>query len=131
MAQQINLFEVLSIDEEVNKEFNDFFTKFDLLPLFTNEHRTGKITVTYTDARSVIMSGGSYNKELKKFKDVLTYAQDNKKYESAVFKIIYGVKTFQGLMNKIKKVRRYIQHEIQINHAYNTWNIVFYSDQLQ
>lgn len=131
MKQVIQVFDYKFMDDELEDEFNDFFTHFDLLSLFTNEHRAGKITVSYAEARSVINSGGAYNKVFKEFHDKLAYAQDNKKYEQAVFSILYGAKSLTKVMNRIKKLNRFIDHEVKAEHAYNTWNIVFYSDTLR
>lgn len=130
MKQVIQVFDYKFIDDELEDNFNDFFTNFDLLALFTNEHRTGKISVSYVEARSVINPGGAYNKVLKDFHDKLSYAQGNKKYEQAIFQIIYGAKSFTTVMNRIKKLNRFIDNEINIEHSYNTWNIVFYDNSL-
>jgi hypothetical protein len=105
---KIEIFDLISMDDDINNEFNDFFYKYDLLALFTNEHRAGSIRVTDLDARSVINEGYSYNVTLKKFKDYLLMAQDNKSYEEAIFKIIYNARSFQGLINQIKRLMEYI-----------------------
>lgn len=131
MIPKLEIFEVTTVNEELEKEFNDFFTKWDLLPMFTNAHRTGTIRVSDSDARAVINSGGAYNKDLKKFSEIMDYAQDNKMYEQAVFSVIYGVKSFQKLMSNVRKVINYIEREIYTEHQYNRWNIVYYTEQLR
>ena len=130
MIPKLQVFEVLTVDEELAKEFNDFFTKWDLLPLFTNEHRTGKIKVTDADARAVTNHGGAYNKDLKLFSELMDYAQDNKSYEQALFKVLYGAKSFQKLMNNIRNVSKHIRNEIQQDRQHNRWNIVFYDKRI-
>ena len=130
MIPKLQVFEILTVNDELAKEFNDFFTKWDLLPLFTDEHRTGKIKVTDSDARAVTNHGGAYNKQLKEFSELMDYAQDNKSYQEALFKVLHGAKSFQKLMNNIKKVSRYVKNEIQTDRQHNRWNIVFYDKKL-
>lgn len=128
--EKFNLFSPLFNNDELEEEFNNFFYKYNLVPLFTNEHRTSPITVTYLDARSTVKPGGSYHEQLKDFSDVLNMANDNKMYESSVFKIIYQAKTFQSLMKNIKKVKEYIESDIDEKHLFNTWNIVWYNKEV-
>ena len=127
---KIQLFEVLSMDDEVNREFNNFFYKWDLIPLTNNDHKTGNIRVTDNDARAVINYGGAYNKDLKKFSEYLNYADDNKAYERAIFSIIDNVKSFQKLMINIRKVNRFIETQIALEDQHKQWNIVYYNDKL-
>lgn len=125
------IFEVTTVNDEVENEFHSFFTKWDLLPMLTDWNRTGTIKVTDSDARSVINSGGKYNKELKKFSELLDYAKDNKAYQRAMFTVIEGVKSFQKLMNNVRKITNYIEREIYLEHQYNRWNIVYYTEDLK
>ncbi len=126
MDNKFQIFEPRFNNDELEEEFNNFFHKYNLTPLFTNEHRAGSISVTYLDAKSVINAGGSYHETLKEFADLLSIANDNKAYEEALFKIIYEARSFQGLMITIKKLMKYIQ-TIDDNHLFNLWNIVFYN----
>lgn len=128
--ENLTIFETKFNNPELEQEFNNFFTKYNLLSLFTNEHRASQITVTYVDAKSLINKGGSYNKTFKAFTDYLNMAQDNKKYEEAIFKIIYNARTFQGLANQIKRLMQYIDSDIDDNHKFNTWNIVWYTKEV-
>ena len=125
--QRLQIFEPLFNNDELDQEFQNFFYKNGLTPLFTNEHRAGTISVTYIDAKSVVNKGGSYQKILKKFADYLVLAQDNKSYEEAIFEVIYKARTFQKLINNIKKVMAFIDSQIDSEHLFNTWNIVFYT----
>lgn len=126
LYDKFHIFEPRFNDEELEEEFNNFFHRYNLTPLFTNEHRAGSITVAWTDARSVVNPAGSYHKTLKEFADLLSIANDNKSYEEALFKIIYEARSFQGMMRTIKKLMQYIQTIIDDNHLFNLWNIVFY-----
>lgn len=130
MAEQLLIFEPLFKDEELREEFNDFWYKYDLMPLFTNEHRSTPITVTYVDARSVINTSGSYHKSLLEMSDLLTVGDDNKMYEEALFRVIYNARSFQSLMQNIRQILIYARTEIDQNHEFNTWNIVWYNKEL-
>ena len=129
MREKFHLFEYRFNDEELEKEFNNFFYKYNLTALFTNEHRAGNITVTWVDARSVINPTGSYHRILKDFADLLSIGNDNKAYEEALFKIIYEARSFQGMMNTIKKLMDYIK-TLDNDHKNNQWNIVFYNKEV-
>src|SRR5699024_12031917 len=104
MEDKFLIFEPRFNDEELESEFNNFFHKYNLTPLFTNEHRAGSISVTYVDARSVINTTGSYHKTIKEFCDLLIIENDHKSYEKSLLKIIYEQISFQGLIKSIKKL---------------------------
>ena len=129
MDQNFTIFEPRFNNQELENEFNDFFHRYNLTALFTNEHRAGSITVTYLDARSVLNPDGSYHNTLKEFGDILSMANDNKSFEEALFKIIYEARSFQGLMRTIKKLMDYIK-SLDPNHLFNMWNIVFYNKEV-
>jgi len=129
MADKFQIFEPRFNNDELETEFNNFFHKYNLTSLFTNEHRAGSITVTYVDARSVINENGSYHNTLKEFADYLSIANDNKSYEEALFKIIYEARSFQGFMKTIKKLLDYMK-SIDPDHLFNLWNIVFYNKEV-
>ena len=140
MYEKFQIFEPRFNDDELETEFNNFFHKYNLTSLFTNEHRAGSISVSYVDARSVIASsghfsnvggervehGGSYHETLKEFADLLTIGNDNKSYEEALFKIIYESRSFQAFMKKIKDLLEYVK-SIDPENLQNLWNIVFYN----
>ena len=130
MEQKFFIFEYCFNNEELEKEFNDFFHINNLHSLFTNEHMAGSITVTYVDAKSVLNNGGAYNKVLKDFSELLTLANDNKSYEEAMFRIIYEARSFQGLIRKLKQLIDYIKN-IEDSKKHNTWNIVWYNKDLK
>ena len=126
MYEKFQIFETRFNDDELETEFNNFFHKYNLTALFTNEHRAGSISVTYVDARSVINTGGSYHNTLKEFADLLTIGNDNKSYEEALFKIIYESRSFQSFMKKIKDLLEYAK-SMDPENLNNLWNIVFYN----
>lgn len=126
---KLQVFEYRFNNEELENEFNNFFYKYNLTPLFTNEHRAGKITVTYLDARSIVNESGKYHELFKEFTDYLLLAQDNKSYEEAIFKILYESRSFQGLATRIRKIMKYIDG-IQEDRKFNIWNIVWYTKEV-
>ena len=126
MYEKFQIFEPRFNNEELEKEFNEFFYKYNLTSLFTNEHRAGSISLTYVDARSVINTGGSYHETLKEFADLLTIGNDNKSYEEALFKIIYEARSFQSFMKKIRDLLNYAK-TVDSEDLNNLWNIVFYN----
>ena len=123
---EINIFDFKFSNEELQNEFLNFFPKFDLMPLFTNEHRSNNISVTYLDARSVI-SNGKYARDLKDLSDILSLQTTNKSYEEAIFSIIYRASTFQKLMANIRKLNAEFA-KTEDGKIGNFWNIVFYSN---
>lgn len=131
MADKFQIFTPKYNNDELEEEFHNFFHKYNLTSLFTNEHRTSDITVTYVDARSVISTSGSYHNTLKEFADFLSIANDNKSYEEAVLRIIDKVSSFQALMNYIKKHINFIMSQIDDDHMWNMWNIIWYADELK
>ena len=130
VEQKFFIFEYRFNNEELEQEFNNFFHSNNLNPLFTNEHMAGSITVTYIDAKSVLNDGGSYQKTLKEFAELLTLANDNKSYEEAMFRIIYEARSFQALMRQLKKLIDYIK-TVDERYKHNTWNIVWYNKDLK
>lgn len=126
MYEKFQIFEPRFNDEELETEFNNFFHKYNLTALFTNEHRSGSISITYVDARSVINTSGSYHNTLKEFADLLTIGNDNKSYEEALFKIIFEARSFQSFMKKIRDLLNYAK-TVDSKDLNNLWNIVFYN----
>ena len=128
MIQHFQIFDELYNNEELSNEFHKFFYTNDLLPLFTNEHRAGTIRVTWTDARSVV-GDGAYAKDLHELSELLKIGIDNKKYEEAVFKILYEARSFQRMMNIIRDLIQY-HRTIEEKYKHNWWNIVYYTKTL-
>lgn len=129
MVELLYIFQPVFNNDELEGDFNNFFYSNNLIALFTNEHRAGTITYTYTDARSVINEKGRYAKDLKTFSDILSTAVDNKSYEEAIFKVIYNVSTFQKFMVNVRKIIRGYA-SVDNEHLFNFWNIVFYTKEI-
>lgn len=125
---KFQVFNVKSTNEEMENEFHAFFYKHNLTQLFTDEHLATPISVTDMDLRSVV-NNGKASKILKELSDLLTIGNDNKSYDEAMFKIINEARSFQSMMNKIKKLNSYIK-TIDERFKYNTWNIVWYKKDL-
>lgn len=112
-------------DDELEEEFHNFFYKYNLSPLFTNEHRAPAISVAWIDARSVISPTGSYHNQLKEFSDFLQMSTDNKSYEEVLFKILHSARTFQKMMQNIRKIMDEVK-SMPENFTFNMWNVVWY-----
>lgn len=130
MNNQINIFNIKFFDEELEKEFYKVFDVFDLHALFNEEKRAGEISVSDSEARALVNEGGAYRQNFKDMHDYLKLAEDNQKYEEAVFNIIYKANSLQKMNNQIKKTMDFIDHDIKPEHLFNTWNIVHYSKKL-
>ena len=152
MLSQIRIFDPKFNDDELYQEFLNFFETYGLLPLFTNEHRAGSITVTYVDARSVVLRAGDKDEILKspnekvrqkakfyqpkehgkdratllKFAEYLKLYNKNQMFEDDLFYIIYESKDFRQMIRRIKQMMNYIDHKISNDYKYNMWNIVWY-----
>lgn len=125
---KFTVFDPMFNNEELENEFHKFFYSNNLSPLFTNEHRTSPIKVTYIDARSVT-NNGSYASQLKDFSDILSIANSNQRYEEATFRILHKASTFQKMMNNIKKVLEEYR-TTDPKFLFNFWNIVYYNKDL-
>ena len=123
-----NVFNHNSSNEERIEEFEKFFIRFELEPLFTYENRMTSVTVGDIDLRAVV--NGRYTEDLKKLSDFIHIADDNKMYNSALFKMLYNQKTFSNFMKIVRKINDYIEHGIDDNRMGNTWNIVWYNEDL-
>lgn len=117
-----------SNNEERIEEFENFFIRYDLQPLFTHENRMTSVTVGDIDLRAVI--NGRYTEDLKKLSDFIHMADDNKMYESSLFKMLYQPTTFTSFMKIVRKINDYIEHGIDDDRLGNTWNIVWYNEDL-
>lgn len=126
---KFNVFDFKFDDEELEEEFNKFFYANNLTSLFTLEHRSTPISVTWVDARSVVRDKGTYAKTLVEFSNILVMAQDNKMYDDSVFKVIYNARSFQKLIQIMRDIIEFIR-TVDEEHLFNFWNIVFYTQPL-
>ena len=128
---KIILFDIKSMDQELEYKFYQFFKIYNLDPLFTDAHKTKQIPVSDNDLRAVVNPGGAYHNTLKYFADYLLVATDNQMVEEAIFRIIESKNSFRGMMNNLKKVKEEIETSINSKHMFNMWNIVWYNKDLQ
>ena len=130
---EFTIFDYKFNDEELEKEFEEFFITNNMLPMFTNEHRSTPITVSYVEARSVI-NGGAYAKKLQSIVDDIHSSTNNKKYEEEMFMMLYSSNSLSGMANNTEKIANYIDYirtdDIEGKREKNKWNIVFYNDDL-
>lgn len=126
---EFTVFDFMFNNEKLENDFIKFFKVNNLDPMFTNEHRTGPIKVYLPDAQSVINDKGKYAQNLRDISDLLSTAQNNKKYNEATFKILYTAKTFQKMMNNIKRILKQ-EERTWDKHKHNIWNIVYYNKDL-
>lgn len=124
MAQKLSVFDYNFNNPELEEEFNNFFFKNGLLPLFTDEHRSTPIKVGYSEAVGVIK--GAYKEDLKTLANKLMTAVDNKSYQEMMLKIIYNSGTVNNLMRRVRKLNDYIKNDILDKHQFNKWNITWY-----
>lgn len=123
---KLQVFEPVFDNEELEEEFNAFFYKHNLTPLFTNEHKHPYgVKVGWADAKSVV-NGTGYAKTLIEFSDYLSRANDNKMYEEATFRVLYECRDFNRLIKNIKRYMQYMD-TFENRHVFNSWNIVWYS----
>lgn len=119
-------------DDKTQEQFQLFFKEFNLLPLFSDAHRTGDIAVRLPDIQSVL-NNKTYAKELKEFSNILDIVgrdgKRNQNFNETIFRIIYNVGTFQKMMNRIKKFNNEYKNTA-LGLAHNFWNIVHYTDDL-
>ena len=126
---KFTVFETRFNNDELESEFHAFFYKNNLTALFTNEHRSSPITVTYLDAKAVVNTGGAYERPLKEFAEVLSMSNDNQMYEESIFRILEESRSFQAFVRKIKELTAYIK-QVTENKKHNVWNIVWYNKDL-
>ena len=132
---QFTVFDYAFDDEELEQEFEEFFITNNMLPMFTNEHRSTPISVSYVEARSVI-NGGAYAKKLQSIVDDIHSSTNNKKYEEEMFMILYKSNSVRGMALNHAKISDFIIHitdpsnDLEGKYEKNKWNIVFYNDDL-
>lgn len=126
---KIQIFHVRTMNDQIENDFYAFFYKYNLMPLFTDEHRTTNITVSDSDARAVINTGGAYHQPLKELAQLLTIQNNNDMFQEAMLKLIDTPKSFRKFMNNVKKVIAHLK-TITIDNKTRIWAIVFYMEDL-
>lgn len=126
------VFEYRFDNPELQEEFEKFFKINAIQPLFTNEHRSTPIYVSYVEAINIVKRG-TYAKKIEKLHDILHFATGNKKYEQAIFKMIYESRSIQKLANiseRAKELYNELLKTASEKKQENFWNIVFYTKEV-
>src|SRR5699024_3077070 len=110
--------------EELTKRFHRSFKKNDLDTLFTREHQSSHITVSDLEMRSLVNTGKTAD-PLLDVKDLLTMYPDNKRYDSAVLRLIDEPSSFTKFINNLRRLNTYYSM-MEPNYKENLWNIVYY-----
>ena len=118
------VFDTKSNDEELTKRFHRFFKINGLDPLFTREHQSSHITVSDLEMRSLVNTGKTAQ-PLLEVRDLLTMYTDNKRYDSAVLRLIDEPSSFTKFINNLKRLNTYYSM-IEPKFKENIWNIVYY-----
>lgn len=116
-------------DEELIEKFEDTIQRLDIEPLFTDEHRSTSISVSWAMLKNLVNGGSSYQ-VLKNFSDFIHTSDDNKMYASVMLRTLHQPNNFENLIKNIKEVNHYISHNIDEQHQHNKWNIVWYNEEL-
>lgn len=130
IVPEIILFDIRTINDELVKEFKNFFYRNNLMPLFTNEHKVSQIVVGDIEIRGVTNTDGAYREDLEQLSKNIGIAADNKRYEEAITSIIDRPRNFISFMQNVRKLNDYIAQGIYVEHAHNAWNIVYYNENL-
>lgn len=130
MYDSENLFETITTNQELEKNFHQFFNIHNLIPLFENAAKAGSIKTTDSDMRAVVNTHGAYHDDLVKLSNRLYFAMDNKSYDLALFRTIETPRSFQKFMIIVRNINLEFEHYILDQHKHNLWNIVFYSERI-
>ena len=118
------VFDTKSNDQELTERFHRFFKINGLDPLFTREHQSSHITVSDLEMRSLVNTGKTAQ-PLLEIRDLLTMNTDNKRYDSAVLRLIDEPSSFTKFINNLKRLNTYYSI-MEPNYKKNLWNIVYY-----
>ena len=128
--QELHQFKYQFTQPSLIREFENKMRDSGVNEIFSNMKVNKKaITVTYTDARSVVASHGKANMVLRNIANTIYMQQSNLKklyktsMQQEIFKIISNnAKSFQKLINELEKYfNRLADEQFQ-------WNIVYYQD---
>lgn len=111
-------------DPTLGKEVDEFFQK--TIPEFFTFGNTN-IKVGYIDARSIVNSGGSYNKlfkQLANYSSMVETWQEEKQRQVVYMEILeqFSGSTFNSLASAVRK----LLVNLRFANQHNMWNIVFY-----
>ena len=118
------VFDTKSNNQDLTDRFHRFFIINGLEPLFTREHQSSHITVSDLEMRSLVNTGKTAQ-PLLEIRDLLTMYTDNKRYDSAVLRLIDEPSSFTKFINNLKRLNAYYSM-IEPEFKQNIWNIVYY-----
>src|SRR5699024_6950349 len=118
------VFDTKSNDEELTKRFHRFFKINGLDQLFTRDNESSYITVCDMEMRSLVNTGKSAQ-QLLEVRDLFTMYKDNKRYDSAILRLIDEPSSFTKFINNLRRLNRYYSM-IEPKSKENIWNIVYY-----
>lgn len=126
MYTEYLVFDVQSMDDDLIKRFHRFFTINALDQLFLMENYSTSIKTSDINMRSLVNTGSSMRPFLELAdQQLLEKATDNKRYSSALLRVLDEPKSYTKFVTIIKRVvKRY--HTITIAERKYFWNIVFY-----
>src|SRR5699024_1035281 len=100
------VFDIKSNDEELTQRIHRLFKINGEDPLFTREHQSSHITVSDLEMRSVVNTGKTAQ-PLLEIRDLFTMYTDNKRYDSAVLRLIDEPSSFTKFINNLKRLNAY------------------------
>ena len=118
------VFDTKSNNQELTERSHRFFRINGLDPLFTREHQSSHITVSDLEMRSLVNTGKTAQ-PLLEIRDLLTMYTDNKRYDSAILRLIDEPSSFTKFINNLRRLNRYYSM-IEPKFKENIWNVVYY-----
>lgn len=133
MDRITNIFEFTFDDQQLEEDFYKKLATLEIESLFTHDHRSSSIKVTWADARSMV----NELKDYQTFKNVKTSLDlgeenDNKQFNVSVLKIINESNNMNSLRTKLKKATEFEKRLFAFSDKAhnNMWNIVWYTDEV-
>ena len=127
MYENIDLFDFITNDETLIREFNRFWHIYGLMPALSNANRVPNIKISDNDARSVVNPGGSFNRTLLEFANVLSINNYSNHYEVSLGK---ALEIANGSLQKyINVIRKHILPVIEDGETEEEakWRVVWYA----
>src|SRR5690625_2192319 len=118
------VFDTKSNDEERTEGFHRFVRISGLDVILTREHQSSDITVSDLEMRSLVNTGKTAQ-PLLEIRDLLTMYTDNKRYDSAILRLIDEPSSFTKFINNLRRLNAYYSM-IEPEFKQNIWNIVYY-----
>lgn len=124
MFTEYIVFDIRSFNDDLIKEFHQFFSNYGLDNLFLDENRASSIHTSDNDVRSLVKTGSTAEPFMELASFILTNT-DNKRYESALFRIIDEPGSYRKLVTYVKRTVSLWQSSDD-KAKKNFWNIVYY-----